>query len=72
MTNHLSNHLFYNDMFYKNEVDSATDMIVTYNSKPALAKVYPYSDIHKSMADYAAHRAPIYAPLTVHFSQEST
>ena len=72
VTNHFSNHLFYNDQFYKTEVDSATDEIVTYNSKPYLSKVYPYGDIHKSMADYRAKSAPIYAPLTVHFSQEST
>ena len=72
MTNHFSNHLFYNDQFYKTEADSGTDTIVTYNSKPDLSKVYPYGDIHKSMADYVANSSPIYAPLTVHLSQEST
>ena len=71
VTNHFSNHLLYNDLFYKSQ-EGGKDTIVTYNSKPDLAKVYPYSDIHKTMADYVASSAPIYAPLTVHFSQEST
>ena len=69
VSNHFSNHLFYNDQFYKSQ---DKDVIVTYNSKPDLAKVYPYGDIHKSMGEYSANNAPIYAPLTVHFSQDST
>ena len=71
VTNHLSNHLYYNDQFYKH-TEAGRETIVTYNSKPDLAKVYPYGEIHKSIADYTAKSAPIYAPLTVHFSQEST
>jgi len=45
---------------------------MTYNAKPDLAKVLPYTDIHKSLEQYAASASPIYAPLSVQFSQSST
>lgn len=45
---------------------------MTYNAHPDLAKVYPYDDIHKSLEEYASNGSPMYAPLTVQFSQSST
>ena len=53
-------------------VGSGTDTFLTYNAKPDLAKVYPYTDIHKSIETYVKSSAPIYAPLSVKFSQLST
>ena len=68
VTNMFSNLIYYNDQLLRS-VNSGLDVIVTYNAKPDLAKVYPYEDIHTSMENYAGSGAPLYAPLTVYFSQ---
>ena len=68
ITNTLSNQVYYSDQLLRDS-SYGSETIMTYNTKPDLAKVYPYEDIHASLAEYAAHGAPMYAPLTVHFSQ---
>ena len=70
VTNSFSNLIFYNDQLLQ-QMGSGTDSMVTYNAKPDLAKVQPYADIHKSIEEYVKFGAPIYAPLSVKFSQTS-
>lgn len=67
VTNSFSNLIYYNDPLME-MLGSGTDTFTTYNAKPDLAKVYPYSDIHKSIETYVQSSAPIYAPLSVKFS----
>lgn len=67
VTNYFSNRVYYNDQLFR-DIGAGSDQLLTYNAKPDLAKVYPYTDIKKSLDEYAKHNAPIYAPLTVHFS----